>query len=50
MKYTPFLGTFVANSATTTLQFASTSPGAYGIVLDAVSVTAVPVVADTTPS
>ena len=42
MKYTLFSGTFVANSATTTLQFASTTPGAYGIVLDAVAVTAQP--------
>ena len=42
MKYTHFSGTFVANSATTTLQFASTTPGAYGIVLDAVAVTAEP--------
>ena len=42
MAFTPFLATFVANSATTTLHFASTTPGAYGVVLDAVSVTAVP--------
>ncbi len=46
MNYTRFLGTFVADSATTTLQFASTTPGAYGIVLSAVSVTAL----ETTPS
>ena len=49
MRYTRFFGTFLANSATTTLQFASTTPGAYGIVLDAVSVTAVPGAADTMP-
>ena len=42
MKYTPFSGTFVADSATTMLQFASTTPGAYGMVLDAVAVTAEP--------
>jgi hypothetical protein len=42
MKYTRFLGTFVANSVTTTLRFASTTPWAYGIILDAVSVMAVP--------
>jgi hypothetical protein len=42
LKYTHFLGAFVAVSARTTLRFASTTPGAYGIVLDAVSVTAVP--------
>ncbi len=46
MNYSRFLGTFVADSATTTLQFASTTPGAYGIVLSAVSVTAL----ETTPS
>ena len=40
MKYTRFLGTFVADSPMTTLQFASTTRGAYGVVLDAVSVTA----------
>jgi choice-of-anchor C domain-containing protein len=50
MKYTRFFGTFVANSATTTLRFVSTTPGAYGIVLDAVSVTAVPGAADTSPA
>ncbi len=42
MNYTPFLETFVADSVTTTLQFASTTDGVYGIVLDAVSVTPVP--------
>jgi choice-of-anchor C domain-containing protein len=42
MRYKQFLGTFVADSAVTTLQFASTASGAYGIVLDAVSVMAVP--------
>ncbi len=46
MNYTRFLGTFIAGSTMTTLQFASTTTGAYGIVLSAVSVTAV----DTTPS
>jgi choice-of-anchor C domain-containing protein len=45
MRYTRFLATFVADSATTTLQFASTTPGAFGIVLDAVAVTAIPGVA-----
>jgi choice-of-anchor C domain-containing protein len=49
MRYTRFSGTFLADSATTTLRFASTTPGAFGIVLDAVAVTAVPGVADTTP-
>jgi choice-of-anchor C domain-containing protein len=49
MNYTRFLGTFIADSAMTTVQFASTTPGAYGIVLDAVSVMAVPGAADTTP-
>jgi hypothetical protein len=42
MKYTRFLGAFRADSPVTTLRFASTTPGAHGIVLDAVSVTAVP--------
>jgi hypothetical protein len=42
MKYTPSLGAFIADSATTTLRFASSTPGAFGIVLDAVSVMAVP--------
>jgi choice-of-anchor C domain-containing protein len=41
-KYMRFLATFIADSATTTLSFASTTPGAYGIILDAVSVMAVP--------
>ena len=41
MKYNRFLGTFVADSATTTLEFVSTTLGAYGIVLDAVAVKAV---------
>jgi choice-of-anchor C domain-containing protein len=49
MNCTRFLGTFVADSASTTLRFTSTTPGAHGIVLDAVSVTAVPGVSDTTP-
>jgi choice-of-anchor C domain-containing protein len=49
MKYTRFLRTFVADSATTTLRIASTTPGTYGIVLDAVSVMALPGAADTTP-
>ncbi len=40
MNDTRFLVTFVADSTTATLQFASTTPGAYGIVLSAVSVTA----------
>jgi choice-of-anchor C domain-containing protein len=42
MKYTHFSELVLANSATTTLQFASTTAGAYGIVLDAVAVTAEP--------
>ena len=50
MKYTPFFGAFIADSAVTTLQFASTTPGAYGIVLDAVSVTAVPGASKVSPS
>ncbi len=41
MNYTRFLGTFVADSTTTTLRFAATTRGAYGIILDAVSLTAV---------
>jgi hypothetical protein len=41
MKYRRFLGAFVADSTVTTLRFASTTPGAYGIILDGVSVTAV---------
>jgi choice-of-anchor C domain-containing protein len=49
MKYTHFSGAFFANSATTTLQFASTTNGPYGIILDAVSVTAVPGSKDTAP-
>ena len=49
MKYARFLGTFAADSATTTLRFTSTTPGVYGVVLDAVSVMAVPGVSDTTP-
>ncbi len=40
MNFTRFLGTFIADSTMTTLQFASTTPGAFGIVLDAVSATA----------
>ena len=42
MKYTRFLGAFIADSATTALRFASSTPGAFGIILDAVSVMAVP--------
>ncbi len=49
MKYKRFSGTFFANTSTTTLEFTSTTIGAYGIVLDAVSVTAVPGAKDTTP-
>ena len=49
MKYKRFSGTFFANTSTTTLEFTSTTIGAYGIVLDAVSVTAVPGARDTTP-
>jgi hypothetical protein len=42
MKYTRFLGAFIADSATTALRLASSTPGAFGIILDAVSVMAVP--------
>ena len=42
MNYTLFSGSFTANSASTTLRFASTTAGARGIVLDAVSVNAIP--------
>ena len=42
MKYTRFLGAFIADSATTAPRFASSTPGAFGIILDAVSVMAVP--------
>jgi choice-of-anchor C domain-containing protein len=48
LKYTRFLATFIADSATTTLRFASTTPGAYGIILDAASVMAVSGTAATT--
>ena len=48
LKYTRFLATFIADSSTTTLRFTSTTPGAYGIILDAVSVMAVPGTAATT--
>ena len=49
MKYTHFSGTFFANTSTTTLEFASTTTGAYGVVLDAVTVKAVPGEKDTAP-
>ena len=49
MNDTHFSETFFANAAMTTLEFASTTAGAYGIVLDAVSVTAVPGEKDTVP-
>jgi hypothetical protein len=49
MKYTRFLEAFRANSAAT-LRFASTTPGAYGIVLYGVSVTAVPGAVATPPA
>ncbi len=49
MRYTRFLATFLADSATTTLQFRSTTHGSHGIVLDAVSVTAVPGAASASP-
>jgi choice-of-anchor C domain-containing protein len=42
MKYTRFFGFFLADSTTTTLKFTSTTAGAYGVVLDAVSVTTTP--------
>jgi choice-of-anchor C domain-containing protein len=44
INYTPFSESFVADTTVTTLQFAGTNSGPYGIVLDAVSVnpTAVP--------
>jgi len=42
MNYTLFANTFTADTASTTLEFASTFPGNYGIALDAVSVSAVP--------
>jgi hypothetical protein len=42
MKYTRFRGAFIADSATTAPRFASSTPGAFGIILDAVSVMAVP--------
>lgn len=42
MNYTLFAQTFVADTASTTLEFASTIPGNYGIALDAVSVYSVP--------
>jgi choice-of-anchor C domain-containing protein len=41
MNYTPFNADFIANSASTTLTFASTIPGDQGLALDAASVTAV---------
>jgi choice-of-anchor C domain-containing protein len=40
MRYAQFVATFVADSSSTTVQFTSTTPGFYGIVLDAVSVEA----------
>jgi choice-of-anchor C domain-containing protein len=40
MRYARFVEMFVADSSTTTLQFTSTTPGPYGIVLDAVKVEA----------
>jgi hypothetical protein len=42
MNYTLFANTFTADTASTTLEFASTISGNYGIALDAVSVFAVP--------
>jgi choice-of-anchor C domain-containing protein len=44
MNYQEFVGTFTADSSMATLKFVSTDPSgdAYGIVLDAVSVSAVP--------
>ena len=41
-NYEIFTGTFIADSELTTLTIESTSPGASGIALDAVSVVAVP--------
>jgi hypothetical protein len=49
MRYTPFLGNFVADSTSATPRFISTTPGAHGIVLEAVSVIAIPGAADTAP-
>lgn len=40
MLWTPYTSTFVADSATTTLRFTDHTFSAYGIVLDAISVTA----------
>jgi hypothetical protein len=42
MKYTRFRGAFIDDSAITALRFASSMPGAFGIILDVVSVMAVP--------
>ena len=42
MNYTFFSGTFSAETSVSTLEFASTFPGVYGMVLDNVSAYAVP--------
>ena len=49
MKYTRFLQTFVADTATTTVRFASTTRGSYGIILDGVSVSALADGSEATP-
>jgi len=50
MKYARFLETFVADSATTTVRFASTTRGSFGIILDGVSVSALSGGSEATPA